>query len=104
VLLAPVFLAGAAAVLEHADRLVGLEEGLIIGEHALDGGLGARGERLWPYPGWRQADMVGAVPAIKPGQASVDPPEAQVGAEKGKSDRGLAQQGRQQRGVGNVHA
>src|SRR5215831_14995704 len=103
VLPSPILLTSPAAAFQRADRLVRLEQRLIVAEHRADGFLGARSQLLGPHPGWRLPDMVGAVAAIKPGQAAVNAPEAQIGAEKGKTDGGFAQQGREQRRVRDIH-
>jgi len=100
----PVLLTGPAAALDHADRLIRLEQRLVVAKHLADGVLGARRQRLGPHPGWPLPDVVGAIAAIKPGQAAVNAPEAQIGAEEGKTDGGLAQQGREQRRVRDIHA
>src|SRR5438046_10544424 len=86
VLPSPVLLTSPAAAFQQADRLVRLEQRLIVVEHLADGLLGARSQRLGPHPGWRLSDVVGAIAAIKPGQAAVNAPEAQIGAEEGKTD------------------
>src|SRR5262249_59228105 len=84
----PVLLTGPAAAFQQADRLVRLEQRLVVGEHLADGRLGARRQPLGPYPGWRGADMGGSLAAIKPGQAAVKAAEGAVRGRKGGTDRG----------------
>src|SRR5262249_58460998 len=59
VLSSPVLLTGPAPAFQHADRLVRLEQRLVVFEHAADGRLGALRQRLRPYPRWRGPDVGG---------------------------------------------
>ena len=86
----------------HADRLVSLEQRLIFLKDPPDRRLHPGRQRLRPDLRGQPAEMFAEAAPRQPGQDPVDPPEAQIGTEEREPDRGLAQQGGEQRRVGDV--
>ena len=79
--------------------LVCAEDGLILGQDLAGRRLGRGGELGRPDMGRLLPDMIFRAVAVQPGQHVVDPAEAEVGAEESETDRRLAQQCVEQRGV-----
>ena len=79
--------------------LVRAEDGLIFGQDLAGRRLGRGGELGRPDMGRLLPDMIFRAAAVQPGQHVVDPAEAEVGAEESETDRRLAQQCVEQRGV-----
>jgi hypothetical protein len=83
----------------HGNLLVGLEQGLILGQDVPDGRFGPGTQVARPYQSRELANVIGGISAGQPGESLVYPAQAQVSPEKGEPDRRLAEQRGEQRGV-----
>jgi hypothetical protein len=81
------------------DGLIGLEDGLIVGQHPAQGRLGARPERGRPDLRRDASEMVLLAQPVQPGQRPVDTTEPQVSAEEREPDRGLAKERVEEGGI-----